>query len=636
MPIPELLSEATIGFLIRFAPFSRMAGADLQYLAEHARLAYYPAGAVIVDADTGHDGQLHVIHRGFVRWEPSERSGGVVLGPGECFPLAAPAEAASSGRFVATEDVFSFELSAEHVETLRLRSAPFREFIATALATVLKESLASAHLGFLGRTVNQGILLEPLSGLVHRDAVACAADTPIRESLVRMSGAEVGTIVVVDEARRPVGIFTLTDLMERVVLPQRPLTDPVASVMTPAPASLDDHASAQDAIALMASQGFHQLLVTRNGALTGVISERDLFALQRVSIRGVLQQVKAATGIADLRSATRDIASLTGNLIAQGVAAEHLARVITSLNDGVSQRVLDLVQSEFAIGSVPWCWLALGSEGRCEQTMVSDQDNAIIFDPPEGQTEEVRQRLLPFATAVNQALATLGFPLCRGNIMAGNPACCLSVREWRARFADWMREPTAQALLNANIFFDLRPLFGATALAEELRTWVLNRAGDQRLFLGLLTENALQSEPPLGLIRAFRTDDADFPGRVDLKTQGTRLFVDAARVFALEFGIAETHTAQRLRFGMRRVNLPERDLAGLIQSFEFLQLLRFRAQSGGLAVEHADHSSPIDSRSSDHNRIDPYTLSDPDQRLLKEAFRQARNLQMLLKQSIAR
>ena len=615
MPIPELLSDATIEFLIRFAPFSRMAPADLQYLAEHARLAYYPVGAVIVDADAGHDGRLHVIHRGHVRSELSARSGGVVLGPGECFPLAASAEAPCTGRFVATEDVFCFELSAEHLQALRLRSAPFREFSTASLATALKESLSSAHLRFLGRTVNQDTLLEPLSGLVDREAVACAADTPIRESLIRMSRAEVGTIVVVDDARQPVGIFTLTDLMKRVVLPEWPLADPVAAVMTPAPASLEDHASAQDAMALMASQGFHQLLVTRNGVLTGVISERDLFALQRVSIRSVLQRIRAASGVADLRSATRDIASLTHNLIAQGVAAEHLTRVTTALNDGVSQRVLKLLQAEFTLLPAPWCWLALGSEGRCEQTMVTDQDNAIIFQRPEGQEDEVRQRLLRFAAAVNQALADLGFPLCRGNIMASNPACCLSAEEWRGRFAGWMREPTAQALLNANIFFDLRPLYGAAHLADELRTWVLDCAGEQRLFLRLLTENALQSEPPLGLIRAFRTDDADFPGRVDLKTQGTRLFVDAARVFALEFGIAETHTAQRLRSGMRRVNLPERDLAGLVQSFEFLQLLRFQ---------------------SERNRIDPYALSDPDQRLLKEAFRQARNLQMLLKQLIAR
>jgi CBS domain-containing protein len=631
MPIPELLRDATIQFVIRFAPFSRMTAEDLQYLAEHARLAYYPVGAVIDDADAGHDGRLHVIQRGHVRAEPSAQSAAVVLGPGECFPLPAPAAAYCTGRFVATEDVFSFELTGERVEKLRLQSAPFREFITTELTAVRRESRSTTHLDLLGRTVNQGDLLEPLSGLIHREAVACAAATPIRESLAQMSGADVGTIVVVDAARRPVGIFTLTDLMERVVLPQRPLDDPVASVMTPAPASLEDTASAQDAIALMASRGFHQLLVTRHGALTGVISERDLFALQRVSIRGVLQQIRSASAVADLRSAARDIASLTGNLIAQGVAAEHLTRVTTALNDAVSLRVLDLLQADFALGAVPWCWLALGSEGRCEQTVVSDQDNAVIFQSPDGQAEAVRQRLLPFAKAVNQALADLGFPLCRGNIMASNPACCLEQSEWRARFADWMREPTAQALLNANIFFDMRPLFGAADLAEELRTWVLDRAGEQRLFLGLLTENALQSEPPLGLLRAFRIDDADFPGRVDLKAQGTRLFVDAARVLALEFGIAETHTVQRLRAGMRRINLPERDLAGLIQSFEFLQLLRFRAQCGSLRPERAH---PADD--AQFNRIDPYALSDPDQRLLKEAFRQARNLQMLLKQSLAR
>jgi CBS domain-containing protein len=443
-----------------------------------------------------------------------------------------------------------------------------------------------------------------------------------------MSGAEVGTIVVVDDEQKPLGIFTLTDLMERVVLPQLPLTGPIAAVMTRTPASLEDHASAQDAIALMASRGLHQLLLTRNGALTGVISERDLFALQRVSIRSVLQQVKAASGITMLRTAAKDIGSLTDNLIAQGVAAEHLTRVITALNDGLSQRVLELLQAKFSLGPAVWCWLALGSEGRCEQTIVSDQDNAIIFEAADGNVTEVRQRLLPFAKAVNDALAELGFPLCRGNIMAGNRECCLSVSEWRGRFAHWIREPTPQALLNANIFFDFRPLFGAGDLAEQLRTWVLDHAGEQRLFLGLLTENALQSEPPLGLIRAFRTDDAAFRGTVDLKAQGTRLFVDAARVVALKFGIAETHTAQRLRQGMRRVNLPERDLAGLIQAFEFVQMLRFRGQCGRQDSERTAPAAP--------NRIDPYALSDPDQRLLKEAFRQAGHLQMLLKQLIAR
>jgi CBS domain-containing protein len=148
--------------------------------------------------------------------------------------------------------------------------------------------------------------------------------------------------------------------------------------------------------------------------------------------------------------------------------------------------------------------------------------------------------------------------------------------------------------------------------------------------------NALRAEPPLGLIRAFRTDDGRHPGTIDLKTQGTRLFVDAARVLALAFGIAETHTVQRLRQGAHRLNLPERDLAGLVQAFEFLQLLRFRAHTGALNRERdVLDAPPVDGHAPpDLNRIDPYALSDPDQRLLKECFRQARSVQMLLQQFI--
>jgi CBS domain-containing protein len=261
-----------------------------------------------------------------------------------------------------------------------------------------------------------------------------------------------------------------------------------------------------------------------------------------------------------------------------------------------------------------------------QQTISSDQDNALVYDATASETAGVRARLLPFAAAVNQGLAAIGFPLCPGNIMAGNPQCCLSVADWRDRFAGWIREPTPEALLNANIFFDLRPVAGAAELAADLRSWVLSRTPDSRLFLGLLVANALQCEPPLGLIRAFRTDEGEHAGTLNLKTHGTRLFVDAARVLALAFGLAETHTVQRLTRGAHRLHLPERDLAGLVQAFEFLQLLRLRALRSGPGGARA---------AADPNRIDPYALSDPDQRSLKEALRQARQLQTLLQQFVA-
>ena len=295
--------------------------------------------------------------------------------------------------------------------------------------------------------------------------------------------------------------------MDRVALPGVALDQPISAVMTPKPGALDELSNAQDAMALMARQGYHQLMVTREGRIVGIVSERDLFALQRVSMRNVMQSIKLARDVSALKRIVRDIGSLAENLIAQGAAAEPLTHTIAALNDALTHRLFELMTPQFDLKGLDWCWLSLGSEGRREQTVATDQDNAIIFECDEDETTRARAVLLPFARAVNQALAELGFPLCPGEIMAGNRDWCLSADEWRAKFASWIREPTPQALLNANIFFDFRPLVGNGALAEALRAWLLGITQENRFFLRMMVANALQAEPPLGVIRAFKIDE---------------------------------------------------------------------------------------------------------------------------------
>jgi CBS domain-containing protein len=411
-----------------------------------------------------------------------------------------------------------------------------------------------------------------------------------------------------------------------VVLADGDLAAPIATVMTRSPRMLDELATAQEALSVMAQQGYHQLMITREGQLVGVVSERDLFALQRVSMRNVMQSIRLACDLAGLGRIRRDIDALTDALLAQGATAEPLTHAITALNGMLAQRAFELLQPGFDLGGLDWCWLAVGSEGRREQTVATDQDNAILFDCAPQDAQSARGRLLAFGRAANEALASLGFPLCPGNIMAGSPDCCLTATEWRARFAAWIREPTPEALLRANIFFDFRPLAGNAELAVALRGWLGDVTPANRLFLRMLVANALQAEPPLGVIRAFRTDDGPHAGTLDLKTHGTRIFVDAARAFALAFGIAETNTAQRLRLAGRRLNLPEREVAAAVDAFQFLQMLRLKTQRGGMAAESMSHER--------RNRLDPHALNALDQRMLKEAFRQARALQRRLEQAI--
>jgi CBS domain-containing protein len=632
---PPLIVDSTIQFLKAHLPFSRMSRTDLEFVAAHARLAYYPVGTTIVDPGAGIPEFLHIIQRGHVRVRnPNAAADDDVRGAGECFPVAAlAAHSAGTRWFEATEDVFCLLLGRTDFDRLREQSPEFQQFCTEALATLVQHSLGQLRHHFSHRATEQQTLIEPVKTLVRRDPIYCLADTPVRYALERMSTEGVRTIAVVDDARRPVGVFTLIDLMERVVLPGAPLSTPVADVMSRGPVVVDELTTAQEGLALMAGRGFHQLLVVRGGELVGIVTERDLFGSQRVTMRNVTESIRLARDVAALERCVADIAALADNLVAQGAAAEPLTHTITALNDSLTHRLFELLRPQFALDDVQWCWLAVGSEGRREQTVATDQDNAIVFRCERSEAQRTRGRLLEFARTANAALAALGFPLCPGNIMASNPDCCLTLEEWRGRFGGWIREPTPAALLGANIFFDFRALVGDATLAGELRHWLEGTSGQNKLFLRMLVANALQAEPPLGWIRTFRTDEGEHAGTIDLKTHGTRIFVDAARALALALGMSETNTSQRIRMAGRRLKRDERDVTASVDAYHFLQMLRLRTQRGVLDAAAAGEEA--DTRPSRTlNRLDPYALNEIDQRMLRESFRQARVLQTHLDQSV--
>lgn len=288
----------------------------------------------------------------------------------------------------------------------------------------------------------------------------------------------------------------------------------------------------------------------------------------------------------------------------EDASAAQVTRLLSQLNDRVVQRVLALRAPGFRLPPAGWCWLGLGSEGRLEQTFTTDQDNGLLFSASSAaEARDLRERFLPFARAVNEDLAACGFALCEGEIMAGNPRWCLSQAEWREHFVAWVRTPEPEALLNASIFFDFRPLAGETVLADALRHDLLELTRGNEIFLRMMTSNALAASPPLGRLRDFVTDEGHM---LDLKKFGSRIFVDAARILALGAGCAATDTVARLTAALQ----PAGDSQAAVHAFHAIQQLRLVA--GG-------------------NRIDPAILNEFDRRVLHAALQQARNLQQGLK-----
>jgi len=616
------LIQATVEHLSQFAPFDQMAREHLLWMARKLTLGYFAKGEVILSPGQSDPVPFLIIKQGIVQGEQGiaqtqEDSAWLELHEGECFPLGALlADRPVTSVYRASSDVFCYALPAGDFLQLTRLSAAFHDFCTRRIANLLEQSKHLIQAGYSKASSEQQSMSSSLASVIRREPVTCAPDTSIRQALQRMEDHGVGAMVAV-ESRVPKGILTLHDVLSRVALAGMNLDEPVIRIMSTNLITLPPHAAAHEAALAMAKQGIRHVLVTDSGRLTGVISEKDLFSLQRVGLSRISTAIRHAPDLALLKQCARDIQQLARNMLAQGVAAEQLTQIITTLNDLLTTRIIELELQESPARGIEFCWLALGSEGRFEQTLNTDQDNGIIFALKDNQDPAaLRAVLLPFAKRINLALAECGFPLCGGDVMASNPKWCLSLDEWQTTFDKWIYHGAPMDLLHSTIFFDFRPLYGATHLGTALREWLQAAAPKNSRFLHQLAVNALRNRPPLGMVRDFVTGDDH---TIDLKMNGITPFVDAARIFSLATGGTHTNTLQRLREIALPLNISTRDVDAYCQAFLFIQLLRLRL-----------HHVQSEQGTTLTNRVDPDTLNNLDQRILKEAFRQARKLQTKL------
>ncbi len=620
------MSENSVAdFLKRHAPFDLLTPDALQTLASNVSRLRFADGQRLAAPDMGPPRHLYVIRSGLVRVTETDAltATASTLDEGQCFPIAAlSGDRPSINTYDAQGEVECYAVRAEDFRRLIDSNPAIARYCSQHVSRLIGEVQRQWRAWSTEHAAEQRVLATELGQLVERAPMAVTGDVTLRDVLRSMSDQRIGSIVVVDDARIPIGIVTQGDVLRRVALPQLPLEEPVARVMSTAPDTLPEHAPALDAILLMVERGIrHVIVVDEAGHLTGVVSERDLFALQRIGIGYIRRAIDEATEAAGVAKAIPEIHRFALNMLAQGIGAEQLTRFISALNDAATRRIIELNLRRHDLSGIDWAWLAFGSEGREEQTLCTDQDNGIVFEcGPALAIDEAKARLTAFGRAINADLDRCGYRLCEGGIMAGNPQWCLTLQEWKARFTGWIMKPEPTALLNATIFFDFRTILGKASLAQELRRHLFAMSRDNAAFQRMLAANALQVEPPLGTFRDFVTaSDGSAEPYVDLKKRGARLFVDAARVYALALGIETANTVQRLRRAAAASGQGPDINDALIEAFNFIQLLRLRHQ----------YHEVSQGRAAD-NRVVPSRLNEVERKMLKESLHQAQRVQQRL------
>lgn len=616
--------QGLVEFLQKFPPFDQMEPPHLAYLVEHCRLRFYAAGECILKPADGPVEHLYIVKQGRVRGERPQgaaREATFEITTGECFPLAAlVGERATRTEHLAAEDSFCLLLEKAAFARLFALSGPFRDFTLRGVSSLLDQVNQQVRLRAVETLGAQYSLDAPLGELAARQPVVCAAELPVQQAVRLMDEQRVGSVVIVDGAQRPQGIFTLRDL-RRLIAEGIGLEEPVGARMTPQPFHLPPSASAFDAALSMTERHIAHICLVEDGRLTGVLSERDLFTLQRVDLVHLARSIRHADRMETLIARRHDIRLLVERMLAHGASSTQITRLISMLNDHTVTRVIELALEALGDPGVPFSWLCFGSEGRREQTLHSDQDNGILFEAADAaEAERIRARLLPLARRINQDLDRCGLVLCRGGVMAGNPELCLSRTEWSRRFSSFVLAATPENLLASTIYFDLRLVWGPEDGFRQLYRELLERVADTPVFQRLMADNALRRKPPLGRIRDFVVARSGAEkDTLDLKEQGLTPFVDGARLLALAHGIEDCNTLERLRQLVEHEVIEARDGAAYEEAYQFIQLIRLQ-----LHQQQARDGRPYS------NRLDPDELNHLDRRILRESLRQAQRLQASL------
>jgi CBS domain-containing protein len=450
--------------------------------------------------------------------------------------------------------------------------------------------------------------------------VTVSQATPIRDAAALMGKEGISSLVILDASARPVGILTDRDLRNRVVATGLDPKTPVERVMSRPLITVDASRSLLEALEAIIRHRIHHLVVMDGERLLGVFTDTDLLRLEAAHPAFLIREMDHQTTIEGVAQVQRTTPQMVGALESQGLPATRIARIIAEVNDRLVMHLLKLAERELGPPPVPYCWLALGSEGRREQALRTDQDNALVFADPPGDPEVVSTYFARLSEWVGKGLDAAGFPPCPGGVVAREPSWRRSLSAWLQVIDGWVELPEPEQLLSLGELLDLRGVAGDLSLADRMVERIHERVKVSRGLLTILAKDTLRNHPPIGIFgRLVVARSGERAHALDLKCQGTALVVEAARVLAVDVESRATNTVERLVDAQEKGRIDAALLEEIREGYEFLMTLRLTHQLKAIGLGRPPE-----------NWVNPRDLTPRERHHLKDTFRAVRGLQQIL------
>lgn len=625
------IAERIFDFLKNFPPFDVLEKEQLFKIASQVTVTYIEKENFVFKQEQNPHEHFYIVKEGAIglyRLMEKEQILVDICGEGDIFGLRALIQQdCYLLNAKAKEESILYTISIKLLKEIIETNDKVNKFLIASFSTNIKSPYAKNSNGQLFANeevlkLNNSSLADIQTVKYSKHPVTCAINSSIKEAAEVMCKKRVGSILIIKN-KNPIGIITDKDLRLKIATGLFSIEDTVDKIMSSPVITSHEKITTSEAQISMLKHKITHLCITKDGTpnseLTGILSEHDIVVLHGNNPSVLVKELKRATNINTLRYIKEKASNLLKGYIEQKVPLLFVLNIISEINDAIAVKAIEFSVKEMKTKPpVKFSWLALGSQGRREQLLNTDQDNALVFDTVlEKDYENTKSYFLKLAKKINEKFHFIGYEYCPAEMMASNPKWCLSLDEWENQFNNWITKPTEKAIMMCTIFFDYSLVYGDAGLVHKMSESIFKSISKYEIFLNFLGRNALKNPPPLGFFRQFLVEqNGENKDQFDLKSRALMPLIDAARLLTLSHNLKDVNNTIYRFQKLAEVEPQNKDLyLSCVDAFKIL--LRCRTKQG---IEHDDSGRYVELNK----------LSKSEKLKLKGCFSTIKDIQELL------